>query len=207
MPKKVSPFSAFLFVNGAPMFLIAGLGNPGEEYKNTRHNIGFLILDYLADSLGVSFSQTKWHGTAVKTRFSGSQVLLLKPQTYMNKSGISVAGASLYYKIAHENIIVVHDEIDLPFGKIKIVVNRGPGGHNGIKSIINYIGSRDFVRIRVGIGRPDTPIPVDRYVLSRLNKEEMSQLEKRYSLVIETLELIVRQGVSAAMNTIHAKQA
>jgi len=125
----------------------------------------------------------------------------------MNKSGICVAGASLYYKIAHENIIVVHDEIDLPFGKIKIVVNRGPGGHNGIKSIINYIGSRDFVRIRVGIGRPDTPIPVDRYVLSRLNKEEMSQLEKRYSLVIETLELIIRQGVSAAMNTIHAKQS
>lgn len=189
------------------MFLIAGLGNPGEEYKNTRHNVGFLFLDYLADSLGVSFSQTKWQGTAVKTIFSGSQVLLLKPQTYMNKSGISVAGASLYYKISHENIIIVHDEIDLPFGKIKIVVNRGPGGHNGIKSIINSLGSQNIVRVRLGIGRPDTPIPVDRYVLSRLSKEEKGELEKRYSFVVESLELIISQGVNAAMNTIHAKQS
>jgi peptidyl-tRNA hydrolase, PTH1 family len=189
------------------MFLIAGLGNPGEEYKNTRHNVGFLFLDYLADSLGVLFSQTKWQGTAVKTRFSGDQVLLLKPQTYMNKSGISVGGASMYYKISHKNIIIVHDEIDLPFGKIKIAVNRGPGGHNGIKSIINHLGDEDFIRVRVGIGRPDTPIPVDRYVLSRLNAEEKGELEKRYSLVVESLQLIISQGVNGAMNTIHAKQS
>ena len=102
------------------MFLIAGLGNPGEEYRNTRHNIGFLVLDHLAESLGVSFAKSKWQGEAVKTRFASEQVFLLKPQTYMNKSGISVAGATLYYKIAHENVIIVHDEIDLPFGKIKM---------------------------------------------------------------------------------------
>ena len=205
MPKKGNLFRHF-FWKWYSMFLIAGLGNPGEEYKNTRHNIGFLILDHLADSLGVSFAQTKWQGIAVKTRFAAKQVLLLKPQTYMNKSGVSVSGAALYYKIPHEHIIIVHDEIDLPFGKIKIAFDRGPGGHNGIKSIIQHLGCQEFVRVRVGIGRPEAPIPVDRYVLSRLTGEEIKLVEERASLVIESLELILSQGVSAAMNTIHGKQ-
>lgn len=189
------------------MFLIAGLGNPGDEYKNTRHNVGFLFLDHFADSLNVSFCQSKWQAQETKARFAGEQVLLLKPQTYMNKSGISVAGAASYYKVSQEKIIVIHDDIDLPFGEIKIAVNRGPGGHNGIKSIISHLGSQDFIRIRIGIGRPETPIPVDRYVLSRLSGDEIEQLQAKYKLIDESLDLIISQGVSLAMNKIHSANA
>ncbi|MBC8317662.1 MAG: aminoacyl-tRNA hydrolase [Desulfobulbaceae bacterium] len=186
------------------MFLIAGLGNPGSEYENTRHNVGFLFLDHLAELLKVSFTQSKWQALDARTTLSGEQVLLLKPQTYMNKSGFSVSGAASYYKVSSDNIIVVHDDIDLPFGKLKITVNRGPGGHNGIKSIISHLGSQDFIRIRVGIGRPETPIPVDRYVLSKLSTDEIDQLQGKYKLIDDSLNHILTKGVVLAMNRLHS---
>jgi PTH1 family peptidyl-tRNA hydrolase len=189
------------------MFLIAGLGNPGEKYENTRHNVGFLFLDYLADMLKVSFSSSKWQAQTAKAHLSGNQLLLLKPETYMNKSGYSVAAAASYYKIPKENIIVIHDDIDLMFGQLKVAVNRGSGGHNGIKSIVEHIGSQDFVRIRVGIGRPDTPIPVDRYVLSKLSKSEIEELRERYQIMVQGVEYILCQDVKKAMNKLHGNHS
>jgi PTH1 family peptidyl-tRNA hydrolase len=186
------------------MFLIVGLGNPGEKYENTRHNVGFLFLDYLADMLKVSFSSSKWQAQTAKAHLDGNQLLLLKPETYMNKSGYSVAAAASYYKIPNENIIVIHDDIDLMFGQLKVAVNRGSGGHNGIKSIVEHIGSQDFVRIRVGIGRPDTPIPVDRYVLSKLSKSEIEEIQERYQIMVQGIEYILCQDVKKAVNKLHS---
>jgi len=185
------------------MFLIAGLGNPGEKYENTRHNVGFIFLDYLAGLLGTPFSSSKWQANTAKAQLAGSQVLLVKPETFMNKSGFAVAGVAAYYKIPPEKIIVIHDDIDLHFAKLKVSVDRGSGGHNGIKSIIDHLASQNFIRIRVGIGRPELAIPVDRYVLSKLSKDETDELRKKYSLIAEGLESIIEQDVQKAMNKLH----
>ena len=185
------------------MLLVAGLGNPGEQYHLTRHNIGFLCLDYLAEKLRVDWSATKWQAEAAKAMVSGNQLLLLKPLTFMNLSGKAVAGASVFYKIPPAGIIVIHDDIDLPLGRIKIVVNRGTGGHNGIRSIVSLLGSNDFIRIRAGIGRPLEPIPIERYVLTKITDPEMVCIKEMMEMVFESVRLIATQGVDIAMNKIN----
>jgi PTH1 family peptidyl-tRNA hydrolase len=185
------------------MFLVAGLGNPGDQYHLTRHNIGFLCLDSLAEKLHADWSATKWQADAAKAVCNGSQLLLLKPLTFMNLSGKAVAAAAVFYKIPPAKIIVVHDEIDLPLGRIKIVVNRGTGGHNGIRSIVSLLGSNEFIRIRAGIGRPDLPIPIERYVLMKISDPEMGAVKEMIDLVTESVRLVVTQGVDAAMNKIN----
>lgn len=186
------------------MFLVAGLGNPGEKYCNTRHNIGFYFLDLLADQLAVKFSATKWQALAVKAVCNRVPVLLVKPMTYMNLSGNALAAAASYYKIPPGKIIVIHDDLDMPLGRVKIVVNRGAGGHNGIRSIISHFGKNDFVRIKIGIGRPETAIPVDRYVLSKMNQNEMACVAELKDVVYDALSLLVDDGVEKAMNKINS---
>ncbi len=185
------------------MFLVVGLGNPGSKYKKTLHNVGFLYLDSLADSLGVKVDSEKWQGHYAKTRIENDQVVLLKPATFMNLSGRSVAAAASFYKIAPDRIIIIHDDLDLEFAQIKISVGKGPGGHNGIKSIIDCLGTREFVRIRCGIGRPPGPMPVDKYVLSKFKPAESDLIESRYDLMTRGLETIIGQGVQQAMNKVH----
>ncbi|MBI5559158.1 MAG: aminoacyl-tRNA hydrolase [Deltaproteobacteria bacterium] len=185
------------------MFLVAGLGNPGDKYHFTRHNIGFLYLDYLAEKLNVNFSPTKWQADAARAEMGSEQVLLLKPRTFMNLSGNAVASAAVFYKIPPEKIIVVHDDLDMPFGRLKIVVNRGTGGHNGIRSIISLLGNKDFVRVKVGIGRPIEAMPVERYVLTKMTDTEMQCVMTSRADVFEAIQLIVCQGVPAAMNKIN----
>lgn len=185
------------------MFLVAGLGNPGEQYRLTRHNIGFLCLDYLAEKLRVDWNATKWQADGAKAMVSGNQLLLLKPQTFMNLSGKAVAGAAVFYKIPPARIIVIHDDIDLPLGRLKIVVNRGTGGHNGIRSIVSLLGSNDFIRIRAGIGRPVEPIPIERYVLTKMTDPEMASIKEMMEMVFESVRLIAIQGVDIAMNKIN----
>lgn len=185
------------------MFLVVGLGNPGSKYEMTLHNVGFLYLDFLASSLGLRIDAEKWHGHIARARISNEQAVLLKPATFMNLSGRSVAAAASFYKIEPERIIVIHDDLDLDFAKIKISVGKGPGGHNGIKSIINCLGSRGFVRIRCGIGRPPDFMPVEKYVLSKLKYDESDLLQNRYDLITDGLETIIGQGVQQAMNKIH----
>jgi len=186
------------------MFLVAGLGNPGEKYHLTRHNIGFLFLDYLAEKLRVNFTAAKWQAVTAKAMFGNEQVLLLKPLTFMNLSGNAVAGAASFYKIPPEKIIVIHDDIDMPFGRVKVVVNRGTGGHNGIRSIVSLLGSKDFIRIKAGIGRPVEAIPVESYVLTEMTDSEIESVKGMMDSVFESVRLIVCEGVGSAMNRINS---
>jgi PTH1 family peptidyl-tRNA hydrolase len=186
------------------MFLVAGLGNPGEKYHLTRHNIGFLFLDYLADKLRVNFSATKWQADAAKAMFDNEQVLLLKPQTFMNLCGTAVVGAAAFYKIPPEKIIVIHDDLDMPLGRVKVVVNRGTGGHNGIRSIVSLLGSKDFIRIKAGIGRPVEEIPIERYVLTKMTDSEIECVKDMMDIVFESVRIIVCEGAGMAMNKINS---
>ncbi|MEW6518793.1 MAG: aminoacyl-tRNA hydrolase [Thermodesulfobacteriota bacterium] len=186
------------------MFLVAGLGNPGEKYHLTRHNIGFLFLDYLAEQLRVNYTATKWQADGARAMLGHEQVLLLKPRTFMNLSGQAVAAAAVFYKIPPEKVIVIHDDLDMPLGRIKVVVNRGTGGHNGIRSIVALLGSKDFIRIKAGIGRPAEAIPVERYVLTKMTDSEILCVKEMMEMVAEAVRLIVREGAGAAMNKINA---
>lgn len=188
------------------MYLVVGLGNPGKNYAATRHNIGFIFLDYLAEQAGVTFMDSKLQSKIVKTMIWGVPVLLVKPQTYMNLSGMAVARAAAYYKVDTERIVVIHDDLDLPLGRIKIAVDRGTGGHKGIRSIIEHLGSREFPRIRFGIGRPEGNMPTERYVLAQFREDEKRQIEDGLKGVEEGVRLIITEGVNTAMNVINSGQ-
>ena len=190
--------------------LIAGLGNPGSKYELTRHNAGFLALDYFADQHGFAMTCEKWQGVYCRNRLAGIGILLVKPQTFMNKSGESVVRFTDFYKIEPADILVVHDDIDLPAGRIKVVARGGAGGHNGIRSIINHLGTSDFARLKLGIGRPERNeqgqgIPVERYVLGRFSDQEFAAFSKQLSLVDEAVELFIEQGIDACMNRINGR--
>lgn len=188
------------------MYLVVGLGNPGEKYRQTRHNMGFLAVDYIAGQLQVNFTAGKWQALGVKTSLAGESLFLLKPQTYMNLSGQAVLGASTFFKIQPEKIVVIHDDLDMEFGRIKIVVNRGTGGHNGVRSIASLLKSNAFARIKVGIGRPDTPMPVDRYVLAKMSAEEMAAMEETTKEIYAVLKEMISGGVTQAMNKFNSRK-
>ena len=185
------------------MYLLVGLGNPGDKYRETRHNIGFLFLDHLADRLGLSITDSKWQALYSKGVLWGETVLLAKPQTYMNASGRAVAAMANFFKIPARNIIVVHDDLDLPVGRLKIVINRGAGGHNGIKSVIEALGTKEFCRIRAGIGRPEPPISVSHYVLSPFTPQEEQALGEELQAMEYATRLIIEEGITAAMTQLN----
>ena len=186
------------------MFMLIGLGNPGSAYALTRHNIGFMFIDYLADKNGLSLKRSKWKAQMVKTFLWDAPLLMVKPETYMNLSGSAVALIANFYSIERKKIIVVHDDLDLDFGRIKIVFNRGAGGHNGVQSIISHLGGKEFVRIRVGINRPQQEMAASSYVLSRFRQAELNTLPALMEALENATRLIVEQGVSEAMNKIHS---
>jgi PTH1 family peptidyl-tRNA hydrolase len=189
------------------MYLIAGLGNPGQQYAGTRHNIGFMMLDHFAEKNNLTFTDSKWKALVSKAVIWDESVVLLKPQTFMNLSGMAVAQAVNFYKLQPANIIVIHDDLDMEFGRLKIVSGGGDGGHKGIRSIIEHLGTKNFPRIKIGIGRPPTPVPPDKYVLSTFNSEEKKMIEQKMSLVIEGLRVSLQQGISAAMTFINRKRS
>lgn len=168
------------------MFLIVGLGNPGPKYKNNRHNIGFMVVDYLINSLNPTpINKKEFKGELYKSK----DILLLKPSTYMNLSGESVFAVKNFYKIKNSNIIVIHDDLDLPFGAVRFKIGGSSGGHNGLKSIDKFIGN-DYIRVRVGIGRPKEKSLVVNYVLSDFSQEEKKYLNELIKHVAEAaLEL------------------
>ncbi|MBU0485018.1 MAG: aminoacyl-tRNA hydrolase [Proteobacteria bacterium] len=182
------------------MFLVVGLGNPGLRYTGTRHNIGFMFLDKLAERHSLSWRDSKWQANVVKSSLWGKPLVLAKPSTFMNLSGVSVSSIANFYQIPAGNIIVVHDDLDLPVGRIKIVCRRGAGGHNGIKSIIEQMGTNDFVRLRVGIGRPHENMDVSAFVLSKFSNKESQVVETLFDDLETVVETIVEQGVTLAMN-------
>lgn len=191
-------------------FLLVGLGNPGVKYSTTRHNVGFMLLDYLAEKHGFHIGKNKMQGLYGTHRLMGKQVVFLQPQTYMNRSGGCVRQFVDYFDIPLAHLLVVHDDIDLDCGRIKVVARGGAGGHNGIRSIGQHMGTLDISRIKVGVGRPgdgksNTRQPVDRYVLSDFTSQELSLIEERSAIVEEAVEVFLEQGIAACMNVINCK--
>ncbi len=185
------------------MKLLVGLGNPGARYDRTRHNVGFRFLDYLAAEEGIVFGG-KWQAQVAKARLWGHQVILAKPETFMNNSGQAVGRIVSYFGLDPADVIVVHDDLDLDLGRVKLVVNRGAGGHNGVLSIISHLHSREFARFRFGIGRPPAAMPVSRYVLARFAAEENEVVEAALPRLADGVRQVLEQGVTKAMNSVNA---
>ena len=181
------------------MKLIIGLGNPGKEYERTRHNTGFMVLDRLSEKLNIEISQNKFKGLYGKGKYKGEDVLLLKPQTYMNLSGESVRQVMDFFKISQEDILVVYDDLDMPVGKLRLRQSGSAGGHNGIKNIIFHTGSQNFNRIRVGIDRSKYIKVVD-YVLSRFTSEEQEAIEQGVENASDAIIDYLEHGFNHAMN-------
>lgn len=183
------------------MYLVVGLGNPGEEFTKTRHNIGFRVVDELSQRYNLKLKNSKvCNCLYAKINKNNHDIILLKPQTFMNNSGISVVKIKKKYSIRTDCIIVVHDEIDLPFGKIKIKFGGGTAGHNGLKSIVEHIGSNEFIRIRIGIGKPQKKEEVAEYVLSQFNSEERKHLNFLIKTSADLVESIILNGLNKTMN-------
>lgn len=162
------------------MKIIVGLGNPGKEYENTRHNSGFKVMDEIAKECGVSIEQKKFKALIATTRIGGEQVMLMKPQTYMNNSGEALIEAVKFYHVDVDDILVIYDDMDMPIGKIRLREKGSAGGQNGVKSIIAHLHTQDFKRIRVGIGK-DARVPVVDWVLGKIRKEDQAEYEKAVS--------------------------
>ncbi len=188
------------------MKLIVGLGNPGSEYETTRHNVGFMVIDELARQAGVSLTSKKFDSEYGQGTVEGEKAALLKPQTYMNLSGDSVAPAARFFKVDPQDLVVVHDELDLPLGRLQVKLGGGTGGHNGLRSIVERLGNGDFVRIRVGIGKPDAGrSKVVGHVLSPFGKDERDAVEEAVKRAAEAVRAVVARGVSSAMNTFNKR--
>ncbi len=187
------------------MKLIAGLGNPGISYELSRHNAGFLVLDQLALQHNISIHQTIFDARIGKGKIAGSPVLLAKPQIFMNLSGIAIRKLTDYFRIEIEDIIVVHDDLDLPFQTIRLKAGGGHGGHKGLISIINHLGGADFLRVRMGIGRPARKTMVEGYVLSPFSDEEMKYLPQLTRKAEEAVTDIISSGILAAMDKHHGE--
>lgn len=178
------------------MKLIIGLGNPGKEYENTRHNIGFMVLDnYLKNSSW----QKKFNALYTTEIINNEKVIFVKPETYMNLSGNSVIEFINFYKIEYKDILVIHDDLDLPFGKIRVKTNSSAGGHNGIKSIINRIRNNNFARLKIGISHNINGDTKD-FVLGKFNKEQLAQLEKTFILTNQIIEDFINYDINKVMN-------
>jgi len=185
--------------------LIVGLGNPGREYETTRHNVGFLWVDELARLQKLDFkSEAKFHGLTARGQLHGHEVLLLKPLTFMNVSGRSVGALVQYYKIAPAEMLVVHDELDLPPGVARLKMGGGHGGHNGLKDIIAHLGSKDFWRLRLGIGHPGERNEVADYVLSDPRREERELIEDAMQKAQNIAQLVIEGKNEAAMLKLHS---
>lgn len=181
------------------MFLIVGLGNPGIKYKNTRHNAGFFAVDELAQKIDARFTKRKFRGIIAETIVGTEHVVLLKPHTFMNLSGFSVDEAVSYYKVPHENLIVVYDDIDLDLGKLRVRASGSAGTHNGMRSIIECLGYKDFPRVRVGIGKPKHSL-ID-HVIAKMSKEELTTLKSSATSAASATLLIVTDGIAAAQQS------
>lgn len=182
------------------MYLIVGLGNPEKEYGNTRHNMGFDTINEIAKNNNIDINKNKFKGLYETLNLQNQKVILLKPQTYMNLSGESVREMVDFYNIEPQNIIVIYDDIDIEKGHIKIRKKGGPGSHNGMKSVVQELGTTDFARIRVGIGQPEFKSDMINYVIGKVPKEEQEILHQGVKKAAEAVEEILKNGIDIAMN-------
>ena len=180
------------------MFLIVGLGNPGSQYEDTRHNIGFKVVDNIAKEYNIEINRQKFKGMCGEGFINGEKVILLKPTTYMNLSGESIREVVDFYKLSNEDILVIYDDISLDVGRLRIREKGSAGGHNGIKSIIAHLGTDIFPRIKVGVGQPN--VDLVNYVLGKFTKEEMEVLNESIDASTKASKEIISSDVKTAMN-------
>jgi peptidyl-tRNA hydrolase, PTH1 family len=189
----------------AEPLLVVGLGNPGPRYETTRHNVGFLVADILAERIGAGFKVHKKSGAEVTTgRLGGRSVVLAKPRTYMNESGRHVGPLAKFYSVEPADVVVIHDELDIDFGRIRLKFGGGEGGHNGLRSIASALGTKDFQRVRIGVGRPPGRQDPAAFVLENFNSKERPELGTILEQAADATELLLQHGVEAAQNTVHA---
>lgn len=188
-----------LETNNMP-YLLVGLGNPGRQYSNNRHNIGFRVLDRLAERLGITYSRVMFRALTVDTRYQERRLILAKPQTYMNDSGQSVGSLVRFYKIPLENILVIHDDVDLPFDTLRVRPKGGSAGQKGMASIIDHLGTQNFPRLRFGVGRPPGRMVAAAYVLQDFSREEAEILPMLIDRATDATLMFVTSGLEATMN-------
>lgn len=186
-------------------WLIVGLGNPGAEYSGNRHNVGQMVLDELAARMGGSFKSHKARAQVLEGRLGigGPRVVLAKPMTYMNVSGGPVSGLARFYDIAPDHVVAVHDEIDIPFNSVKIKVGGGEGGHNGLRDISKALATKDYYRVRVGVGRPPGRMETADHVLRDFGSQEKKELPFLLDEAADAVELLLREGLLAAQQKFH----
>lgn len=188
------------------MYVVVGLGNPGKRYKDTRHNIGFNVIDLLGQRNKINLNKTKFQSIYGEGFIRGNKVILMKPQTYMNNSGISVREIYDFHKLNIKNIIVIVDDIDIEFASIRIRGKGSAGSHNGLKSIIKHLGSKEFPRIKVGIGEKRHPSQnLADFVLSKFSQEEIIDINNSIEIAAEATEFIIKDGINKAMNQFNRK--
>ncbi|MCB1263158.1 MAG: aminoacyl-tRNA hydrolase [Mycobacterium sp.] len=189
----------------AEPLLVVGLGNPGPQYAKTRHNIGFMVADLLAARIGATFKVHKRSGADVLTgRLCHRPVVLAKPRCYMNESGRQVGPLAKFYSVAPADVIVIHDELDIDFGRVRLKSGGGEGGHNGLRSVANSLGSKDFQRVRIGIGRPPGRKDPAAFVLEPFTAAERAEVPTICELAADATELLVELGLETAQNRVHA---
>src|SRR6478735_2190280 len=189
----------------AEPLLVVGLGNPGPNYAKTRHNLGFMVADILADRVGSGFKVHKRSGAEVTTgRLGGRSVVLAKPRTYMNESGRQVGPLANFYSVAPADVITIHDELDIDFGRIRLKLGGGEGGHNGLRSVASALGTKDFQRVRVGVGRPPGRKDPAAYVLENFSAVERPEVPTICEQAADAVELLLAQALEPAQNTVHA---
>ena len=195
-----------LFKSSPCEYLVVGLGNPGSQYEATRHNVGFRAVDALAKEAGVKIDRAKFQALTAQATVGGVRVLLMKPQTYMNLSGVAVKQAADFYKVPPERVLVLFDDIDLDVGRLRIRRNGSAGGHNGIKSIISSLGSQEFPRIKIGVGaKPHPDYDLADWVLSRSTLAEQKLLDPAIEHAAEAVPVIFTQGIERASSQFNRK--
>ncbi len=186
--------------------LIVGLGNPGPQYETTRHNVGFMVADVLASRIGATFSShKKFNSDVVQARLFGRPVVVAKPRTFMNLSGQPVAALARFFSVEPANIVVMHDELDIDFGMLRLKLGGGEGGHNGLRSISQHLSTKDYLRVRVGVGRPPGRMDPASYVLKPFSSAERKDLGVIVEEAADAAELVLRVGLEAAQNQVHPR--
>ena len=191
---------AFGMQSSAVDWLIVGLGNPGQKYEHTRHNMGFLTVDLLAEKLGVKLNKVKFKAAYNIVKFAGCKCLVMKPQTYMNLSGEAVREAAQFYKIPAERVLVIYDDVSLPVGKLRVRPSGSAGGHNGIKNIIAHLGTQSFPRVKIGVAAPGEEGDMVDWVIGVPSQAERKILAESFEKAIEAAECIISDGCQKAMN-------
>lgn len=181
-------------------FLIVGLGNPGSEYRQNRHNVGFMVVDVLAEKADIPIRRVSFRALIGKGTLEGEPVILAKPQTFMNKSGEAVAPLLRFYKIPVERLLVIHDDLDLPVGTLRLRPSGGTGGQRGMESLVAKLGTREFARLRVGIGRPPGRMDPSDYVLHDFDQPEKEMLPEIFHHAVQAVHMFLNKGIEQAMN-------